>query len=47
MTTFAVIGAGIIGAAVARELTRRFPDDSVTVFDKETEAAAHQTGHNS
>ncbi len=47
MTTFAVIGAGIIGAAVARELTRRFPDDSVTVFDKATEAAAHQTGHNS
>jgi L-2-hydroxyglutarate oxidase len=47
MTTFAVIGAGIIGAAVARELTRRFPDDSVTVLDKEGQAAAHQTGHNS
>jgi (S)-2-hydroxyglutarate dehydrogenase len=47
MTTFAVIGAGIIGAAVARELTRRFPDDSVTVYDKATEVAAHQTGHNS
>lgn len=47
MTSFAVIGAGIIGAAVARELTMRFPDASVTVYDKAESVAAHQTGHNS
>ncbi|XKH52016.1 L-2-hydroxyglutarate oxidase [Citricoccus nitrophenolicus] len=47
MTSFAVIGAGIIGAAVARELTQRFPDDNVTVYDKADRVASHQTGHNS
>jgi L-2-hydroxyglutarate oxidase LhgO len=45
--SFAVIGAGIIGAAVARELTLRFPGAAVTVFEKEARPAAHQTGHNS
>ncbi|MGM7669440.1 L-2-hydroxyglutarate oxidase [Microbacterium sp. A93] len=47
MRSFAVIGAGILGAAAARELTRRFPADHVTVFDKAEDAAAHQSGHNS
>ena len=47
MTSFAVIGAGIIGASVARELHHRFPDSEVTVFDKADRVAAHQTGHNS
>jgi L-2-hydroxyglutarate oxidase LhgO len=44
---FAVIGAGIIGLATAREIQRRHPDASVTVVDKEDRVAAHQTGHNS
>ncbi|HSN05885.1 MAG TPA: L-2-hydroxyglutarate oxidase [Candidatus Angelobacter sp.] len=43
----AVVGAGIVGLAVAREVTRRFPGAEVTVFDKEDHLAAHQTGHNS
>ncbi|MDN5725190.1 MAG: L-2-hydroxyglutarate oxidase [Propionibacteriales bacterium] len=46
-SSFAVIGAGINGAAVARELTRRFPGASVTIFEKAGTVAAHQTGHNS
>ncbi|HXC81287.1 MAG TPA: L-2-hydroxyglutarate oxidase [Trebonia sp.] len=45
--TAAVIGGGIVGLAVARELTRRFPGIEVTVFDKEARVAAHQSGHNS
>lgn len=45
--SFAVIGAGIIGAAVGYEITRRFPNASVTIFDKAGTVAAHQTGHNS
>lgn len=45
--SFGVIGAGIIGAAVAREITHRFPDASVTVLDKADSVASHQTGHNS
>ncbi|MGV0869268.1 L-2-hydroxyglutarate oxidase [Corynebacterium kalidii] len=47
MTTFAVIGAGINGAAVAREITSRFPGSPVTVFDKADDIASHQSGHNS
>lgn len=43
----AVVGAGIIGAATARELSRRMPGASVTLIDKERRVAAHQTGHNS
>ncbi|TVT62987.1 L-2-hydroxyglutarate oxidase [Amycolatopsis rhizosphaerae] len=40
-----VIGGGIIGLAVAWELTRR--GTAVTVLEKEDRWAAHQTGHNS
>src|SRR5699024_2549569 len=43
----AVVGGGIIGVAVARELATRLPDADITVFEKERELAAHQTGHNS
>lgn len=45
--SFAVIGAGIIGAAVARELGRRYPGAQIVVLEKENQVAAHQTGHNS
>jgi L-2-hydroxyglutarate oxidase LhgO len=40
-----VIGAGILGLAVARELGAR--GATVTVLDKEDRVAAHQTGRNS
>jgi L-2-hydroxyglutarate oxidase LhgO len=42
-----VVGAGIIGLAVARRLSELRPDARVTVLEKETTVAAHQTGHNS
>ncbi|GAB3075636.1 L-2-hydroxyglutarate oxidase [Nocardioides zeae] len=42
-----VVGAGIVGLAVAREALRRRPGARVLVVEKETEVAAHQTGHNS
>jgi len=42
-----VVGAGIIGLAVARELKARRPGLSITVLEREQEVAAHQTGHNS
>jgi (S)-2-hydroxyglutarate dehydrogenase len=49
MATFdlAVIGAGIVGLASARELLIRHPRLRVVVLDKEPQIAAHQTGHNS
>jgi L-2-hydroxyglutarate oxidase LhgO len=42
-----VVGAGIIGLAVARRLTDVQPDIELTVFDKESSVGVHQTGHNS
>jgi (S)-2-hydroxyglutarate dehydrogenase len=42
-----VVGAGILGLAVARELQRRHPRLSVCVLEREDRIAAHQTGHNS
>lgn len=43
----AVVGGGIVGVAVAREILRRRPDAEVTLFEKEDRLAAHQTGRNS
>ena len=43
----AVVGGGILGLAVARELLVRRPGLVVTVFEKEDRVAAHQSGHNS
>lgn len=42
-----IVGGGILGLAVGRELTRRFPGLEVVVFEKEDRLAVHQTGHNS
>ncbi|GAA2856023.1 L-2-hydroxyglutarate oxidase [Paenarthrobacter ilicis] len=43
----AVVGGGIIGVAVARELGKRLDGVEVTLYEKEDRLAAHQTGHNS
>jgi (S)-2-hydroxyglutarate dehydrogenase len=43
----AIVGAGIVGLALARELTRRHPRLSVCVLEREAELGVHQTGHNS
>lgn len=45
--TIGVVGGGIVGLAVARELTRRRPDSRVVVLEREDRLGAHQTGHNS
>jgi L-2-hydroxyglutarate oxidase LhgO len=42
-----VVGAGIIGLAVARRLGEVEPESMITVLEKEHEIAVHQTGHNS
>ncbi len=42
-----VVGAGILGLAVARRLTELRPDAVVTVLEKEHDVALHQTGRNS
>ena len=43
----AVVGGGIVGVAVAREMLKRRPDTDVTLFEKEDRLASHQTGRNS
>ncbi|MDQ6778869.1 MAG: L-2-hydroxyglutarate oxidase [Actinomycetota bacterium] len=42
-----VVGAGILGLAVARELLARRPDARVIVVDQADVVGAHQTSHNS
>ncbi|HEV3070514.1 MAG TPA: L-2-hydroxyglutarate oxidase [Solirubrobacteraceae bacterium] len=43
----AIVGGGILGLAVARELLQRQPQMSVCVLEREREVGTHQTGHNS
>jgi (S)-2-hydroxyglutarate dehydrogenase len=44
---FVVIGAGIVGLTVARELTRRHPGLRVVVLEKEPAPGRHASGRNS
>jgi (S)-2-hydroxyglutarate dehydrogenase len=44
---FVVVGAGIVGLAVARELLDRRPDAGLSVLEREDRLAAHQTSHSS
>jgi len=43
----AVVGGGILGLAVARELALRHPRASVCVLERESDIATHQTARNS
>ena len=47
VTRYVVIGAGILGLATAHRLLLDRPAASVTVLEKESRVAAHQTGRNS
>jgi L-2-hydroxyglutarate oxidase LhgO len=42
-----VVGGGILGLTVARQLMANHPEAAVTVFEKESGVARHQTGRNS
>ena len=42
-----VVGGGILGLAVAREILKRKPDTKLTILEKESSLAFGQTGHNS
>ena len=45
--TIGIVGGGIVGLAIGRELALRRPGTRIVVFEKEDRLAAHQTGHNS
>ena len=42
-----IIGGGVIGLSVAREIKRRWPEQSVVVLEKEDEVGRHASGRNS
>ena len=42
-----IIGAGVIGLTVAREIKRRWPDQSVLLIEKEGDIGRHASGRNS
>ncbi len=44
---YLIIGAGIIGLALARELKSRLPAADILVIDKESDVALHGSGRNS
>ncbi|MFI5361343.1 MAG: L-2-hydroxyglutarate oxidase [Elusimicrobiota bacterium] len=44
---FLVVGAGVVGLSISRELKRRHPDASVLLIDKEDSPARHSSGRNS
>ena len=44
---FLVVGGGVVGLSIARELKRRFGDASVALVEKEAECGLHASGRNS
>jgi L-2-hydroxyglutarate oxidase LhgO len=44
---FAIVGAGIVGLAVAFELKKRYPDANIVVLEKEPVLGKHASGRNS
>lgn len=42
-----IVGGGIVGLAVALEITRRFPRLRLLLLEKESAVGRHQSGHNS
>jgi L-2-hydroxyglutarate oxidase LhgO len=44
---YIIIGAGIIGLALGRELKSRYPNAAITILEKEPDVAYHSSGRNS
>jgi len=44
---YIIVGAGIVGAATAYKLQKKYPDKSIALLEKEDEIGKHQTGRNS
>src|SRR6266498_732323 len=46
-TDFLVVGGGILGVTISRELARCFPGRKIAVIEKESEIGTHASGRNS
>jgi len=46
-TDFLLIGGGIIGISIARELKSRYPDSRICILEKEHQCGLHASGRNS
>jgi L-2-hydroxyglutarate oxidase len=46
-TDYLIIGAGIVGLSIARDLVTRYPFSSVCILEKEPDVAYHSSGRNS
>lgn len=44
---YIIVGGGIMGLTIARELINRFPNESVCILEKEPDVAFHASGRNS
>ncbi len=47
ISDFLVIGGGIIGLSIAKELKKRYPESSIIVLEKEDKCGLHASGRNS
>ncbi len=47
MYDYLIVGAGIIGLNIAKNLKERFPESKILVMEKEKEVAMHSSGRNS
>lgn len=46
-TDFLIVGAGVVGLTIAKELKYRFPTKSILIIEKESDVAFHSSGRNS
>ena len=46
-TDFLIIGAGIVGLAVAKALREVYPEKEICIIEKESSLGAHASGRNS
>jgi L-2-hydroxyglutarate oxidase LhgO len=44
---FLIVGAGIVGLTVAKELLSRYPKSSISILEKENDIGKHASGRNS
>lgn len=44
---YLIIGAGIIGLAIAKQLKEKYPDKTINILEKESDVAYHSSGRNS